>query len=218
MLYPAELRAHDRNLPHDTIGIIENNQETEIKLAVHSVRYANTLLASAGFAVRTPRHHEFNLILDRAAQPLRQQGELLRLREAGGQTVLTYKGQAQAGIHKTREEIEITAGSFDQALLLFERIGFRPIFRYEKFRTVFQRLGDPGVVTLDETPIGEFLEVEGPPSWIDSVARKLGFEPAQYITESYGRLYLNWLHAHGKAPGDMLFRAHPGSGELEKRD
>ncbi len=62
-----------------------------------------------------------------------------------------------------------------------------------------------GVATLDETPVGVYLELEGTPNWIDRMARKLGFDEAAYITASYGRLYLEWCKAHEINPSNMIF-------------
>jgi adenylate cyclase class 2 len=179
--------------------------ETEIKVRVHSVKWANALLARTGFAVRRERHFEANLILDTEGNGLRGRGELLRLRQADGRAIVTFKGAATVARHKSREELELEVSSFPAALYLFEKLGFRARFRYEKYRTEFQRLGDPGVVVLDETPIGEFLEIEGPPAWIDSTARRLGFAESEYLTASYGRLYLEYCAAHGTDPTQMVF-------------
>jgi adenylate cyclase class 2 len=58
---------------------------------------------------------------------------------------------------------------------------------------------------LDETPVGVYLELEGTPHWIDLTARRLGFQESDYITASYGRVYLDWCAARGCKPGDMTF-------------
>ena len=65
--------------------------------------------------------------------------------------------------------------------------------------------GEPGVVTVDETPIGNFLELEGPAEWIDAKAAALGFTPSDYILESYGRLYLADCERRGVEPSNMVF-------------
>ena len=88
---------------------------------------------------------------------------------------------------------------------MLQRLGFDPKFRYEKFRTEYHRLGDPGVVLLDETPIGDFVEIEGPGPWIDSTASKLGFKKSSYVLDSYIRLYFQWCQARGIAPSNMTF-------------
>ena len=64
---------------------------------------------------------------------------------------------------------------------------------------------DKGVVTLDETPIGNFFELEGTPDWIDKTATLLGFERGAYVLASYGRLYLDHCAANGLEPTNMVF-------------
>ncbi|MGH9660150.1 MAG: class IV adenylate cyclase, partial [Bryobacteraceae bacterium] len=82
-------------------------------------------------------------------------------------------------------------------------LGYRPVFRYEKRRAVYNGRG--GLICVDETPIGNFLELEGPPAWIDRTARRLGFRDGDYITASYGELYLDWCRTAGVEPSDMTF-------------
>lgn len=85
-------------------------------------------------------------------------------------------------------------------------LGLHPAFRYEKFRTTYALPGIRGLkVELDETPIGIFLELEGPPSGIDRAARLLGYARNDYLKESYGALYLADCRRRGRKPGDMLF-------------
>lgn len=199
-----------------SISIIATHHETEIKLRVHSARYATTLLASRGFAVSKPRHFESNVLLDTEANQLRESGKLLRLRSAGGKAILTYKGVASSGRHKIREEVEVGVEDFSATRHILERLGFRAKFRYEKFRTEYRRPGEPGVVVLDETPIGDFLELEGPPEWIDSTAHSLGFDDSQFLTASYGRLYLEWCAERQVTPADMVFPAAAAEAGVEE--
>jgi adenylate cyclase class 2 len=79
------------------------------------------------------------------------------------------------------------------------------MFRYEKYRAEYRRQGSSGVATVDETPIGTYLELEGNARWIDRTAKQLGFTQEQYITASYGSLYLEWCQARGVKPGNMVF-------------
>ena len=94
---------------------------------------------------------------------------------------------------------------------IFTHMGYRPVFRYEKFRTEYtKRAGNGGKVLLDETPIGNFLEIEGSPRWIDRSARLLGFSSEDYITRSYGYLYLAYCREKRIPPKDMLFKPRRG--------
>jgi adenylate cyclase class 2 len=78
------------------------------------------------------------------------------------------------------------------------------VFRYEKFRTEYQS-GQEGTITVDETPIGLYLEIEGAPGWIDRIAGELGFSERQYITKSYGALYLDYCREREMTAANMVF-------------
>ena len=100
--------------------------------------------------------------------------------------------------YKVREEREVRVA--DAALLarILEALGLRPSFRYEKYRSTYRLPSLAGVtLDLDETPIGDFLELEGSRAAIDRSAAILGYGPADYITKSYGRLFLDETHGTG---------------------
>jgi adenylate cyclase class 2 len=181
--------------------------ENEIKLRIADAESAARRIATAGYTVLHPRVHEMNVVCDTSGQMLRGKRSLLRVRRAGDATTVTFKGPPQGGLHKTREEIEFTASNADAVLSVLDRLGFTPVFRYEKYRTEYRKSGEPGILTVDETPIGCFLELEGPASWLDEAARGLGFAPGDYITESYGALYLQYRREHGTSSQDMLFES-----------
>jgi adenylate cyclase, class 2 len=181
--------------------------ETEIKLrAPSTAAAARHLLRAAGFHVHRPRVFEDNMLFDTPGLRLRKTGTLLRVRQAGKDAKLTYKGRPnEGGRHKVREELEVNLPAAGPMQEIIQRLGFRPMFRYQKYRTEYKQHGNSGIATLDETPIGIYLELEGTPAWIDRTARRLGFREQDYITESYGRLYLDWCkHQHVK-PGNMIF-------------
>jgi adenylate cyclase class 2 len=179
--------------------------EVEIKIRLALPAVVTVHLDRMGFAVTKPRIFEANTIYDRSDDGLRASGRLLRLREVGDSTVLTFKGPASRGKHKSREELETTLGDARTAALILDRLGFSATFRYEKFRTEYEREGEHGVVTVDETPVGWFLELEGEPEWIDRTAAALGYAEADYVTDSYGSLYLQHCESTGIQPGNMVF-------------
>ena len=180
--------------------------EIEIKLRLPPKlgKIRRTLL-TAGFRVEKPRINEYNILFDNPKRTLRKHGKLLRLRRAGPHRLLTYKGPSEPSRYKKRREIEFdlhNGGSMEE---IFTHLGYRPVFRYEKYRTEYAKPRNEGKVLLDETPIGNFLEIEGSPRWIDRTARALGFKPSDYITRSYGYLYLAFCRERRIAPKDMLF-------------
>ena len=178
--------------------------ETEIKLRINDLQSARDLIESRGFQVTVPEVLERNILLDNAGQELRGARKILRLRQAGDITTVTYKGTATVGKHKAREERETVVASFTEMLAIFERLGYRQTFIYEKRRTEYHG-ANGGMITLDETPVGNFLEIEGTADWIDATAHLLGFTEADYMTASYGSLYLEWCRESGTTPGNMIF-------------
>ena len=180
--------------------------ETEVKIAVGQPDEIRGLLRTRGFAETVSRRLEINTLYDTPDNRLRRNSMLLRIREVGSDCIITWKGPGTEGPHKSRPELETFAGSAEKLGRIFTKIGFQPTFRYEKFRTEYKISAlSPGVVTLDETPIGTFLELEGPGDWIDGTATALGFTPADYILESYGRLYIADCQRRGIEPGNMVF-------------
>jgi adenylate cyclase class 2 len=179
--------------------------ETEVKISVASAPPVRAKLRRLGFRIRAARVLEQNTVLDDSQGSLRAGGLLLRVRRAGKKVVCTYKGPESEGRHKSREEREFEASNYEETIALFGGIGFRQSFYYEKFRTEFERPGERGHITLDETPIGVFLELEGPPRWIDRTAKELGFAPESWITRSYAFLYTQWQTEMGGDPAAMRF-------------
>jgi len=184
--------------------------ETEIKLRVDSmgkagVARARALLRKHGFTIIKPRVFEQNLILDYGRNTLRESNKLLRVRAAGKIFTCTFKGPELPSRHKRREELEFRVDDLECCLALFAALGFPISCRYEKYRTEFARGKEPGHVTIDETPIGVFMELEGPARWIDHTAKAFGFPRAAYITDSYRTLYEAWCRDRGIEPQDMRF-------------
>lgn len=185
----------------------EQYQEIEVKLAVDNLAAMRAALAAAGFFEFVPRGLEQNRIYDWPDGTLYGRGELIRLREYAGQQILTYKGPATIDRHKTREEIEVGVAETSAVATILGKLGLQPKFRYEKFRSEWKQSGEPGVAMLDETPIGAFLELEGPGDWIDRAARALGFTEADYVNLSYARLFADHCAKQGRTAGDMTFEA-----------
>ena len=182
--------------------------EIEIKLKLpENLTEIRRRLREEGFGVSKKRIHETNAVFDTPGSALRQEGKLLRLRRVGRSSILTFKGPPKPGKHKSREELETDIPDALALEKILSRLGYNPTFRYEKFRTELEQAGENGVVTLDETPIGNFLEIEGAPRWIDRTAKALEFSPREYITKSYGTLYVDYCAAHGIQPTHMLFKS-----------
>jgi adenylate cyclase class 2 len=187
---------------------MSSNREIEIKFRIENVRSLARKLRAAGFRIVTPRTHEMNMLYDLPGELLRNKKELLRLRKYGPEWTLTHKEGKKVGRHSSREELETSLGDGKKMDLILRALGYSPSFRYEKFRAEWT--DGRGQVVVDETPIGNFCEIEGMPRWIDSTANKLGVTPADYITQNYAGLFLEWKSESASAAEEMTFRAVGG--------
>ena len=180
------------------------------------------------------RVHEENVIFDTPQGGLAKHGQLLRIRtetpEGSGnlkkskskpRVVLTFKrpvlrpvssesGASSDGSHKVREEIEMEVTDATALTSIFEGLGMSGWFRYEKYRTTFQFPGSKPwarglLIELDETPIGTFVELEGPAAAIDRTAAELGYSKRDYILKNYLTLYVEECRRKGEQPVHMLF-------------
>jgi adenylate cyclase, class 2 len=187
-------------------------------------------LASSG----TSKVHEENVIFDTPQGGLAKHGQLLRIRtetpEARKKSknsrpkqriILTFKQpmtqQAAAGIestsdgpYKVREEIEVEVAKAGNLAKIFAGLGLAGWFRYEKYRTTFRLPSSKDwakglLIELDETPIGTFVELEGPGAAIDRAAQELGYSKRDYILKNYLRLYMEDCRRKGEQPRHMVF-------------
>lgn len=186
--------------------------EIEIKLRVADARALNRRILALGFEVSEPRHLERNFLFDFPDQRLRKSGFVIRLRREGKRSLLTFKGPpVGSAAYKIRREIETEVEDGGCLKEILESIGLREIFCYEKFRTTYmpqhKSKTRTGQIVLDQTPIGNFLELEGPKRWIDETARQLGFSKEDYVTASYATLYLAHCGEERRKPGNMIFDA-----------
>jgi adenylate cyclase class 2 len=184
------------------------SKEIEIKFRVDGLRALARKLRVAGFRVTTPRTHEMNTLYDLPGEVLRARRELLRLRKYGAAWTLTHKAGKRIGRHSSREELETRVTDGKQMDLIFRALGYAPSFRYEKFRAEWT--DGKGQVVVDETPIGDFCEIEGAPRWIDATAKKLGVTAADYITKNYAGLFLEWKVLSNSNAAEMTFQAVSG--------
>lgn len=187
-----------------------NSHEIEVKLRYESI--AQLEHAGLRLTIEKPRHFEDNWLLDTTDRQLSSRAAILRVREVEGQGTLTYKEKAAADApatqFKARLELETPFAQPEAMRALLERLGYRPWFRYQKYRTVY-RVQVPSGATLhamfDETPLGNFVELEGAEEAIAEAVQALGVTPQNYILESYLALQASFCRAQGRALEDMVF-------------
>ena len=153
------------------------------------------------------------------------EGRAKRSAKAGeSRVVLTFKRPAElskadleagerlagAGRHKVREEIEVEVKEAGNLTKILEGLGMRGWFRYEKYRTTFKlpssaHWAEGLLIELDETPVGTYVELEGPAEAIDRAAKELGFLPRDYVLKNYLALYVDECRRRNEEPHDMVF-------------
>lgn len=186
--------------------------ETEIKFKVQDVEELAGRLRAVGLHVETPRAFEANVLYDTPDRQLRSRTEILRIRTYAGRCVLTHKrlpdGRPGEDRHKHRVETETAVSDGDALAEVFRSLGMVAAFRYEKWRTEWS--DGEGHCVVDETPIGNYAELEGAPEWIDGVAARLGLSQSDYITLSYGRLFDLWREVQRSTAEHLTFEAIGG--------
>ena len=183
-------------------------REIEIKFRVDDLRALARMLRAAGFRLVTPRTNEMNTLYDLPGDVLRARRELLRLRKYGSAWTLTHKSGGIKGRHSSRIELETSIGNGERMDAILRALGYSPSFRYEKFRSEWveeKKHEGKGQVVVDETPIGNFCEIEGPSRWIDATARKLGVSATDYITKNYATLFAEWKQKTKSSATEMIF-------------
>jgi adenylate cyclase class 2 len=178
-------------------------QEIEVKFLLRDRPALVRRLQAIGAQQLYPETFEDNIVLDRRGE-LRTKGALLRVRKFGRYALATFKGPvAFDGNVKTREEVQTGVESFELAIQLFDSLGFKPTFRYQKFREVW-RVRDVEVV-IDRTPIGDYFEIEGAVETIRTVAEELGMTMDTAIRQSYAELYRQHRRTRADLPENMVF-------------
>ena len=178
-------------------------QEIEVKFPLRDRQELTRKLDDLGAQRLYPETFEDNIVLDRRGE-LRTKGSLLRVRKFGKYSIATYKGpmSIEGGV-KSRDEVQTGVESFELAIQLFDSLGFKPVFRYQKFREVW-RIQNVEVV-LDRTPIGEYFEIEGPIDLIRTVSNDLGMNMDQAIRQTYADLYRLARRTRSDLPENMVF-------------
>jgi adenylate cyclase class 2 len=182
------------------------NLESELKIPVPDLARVRDDLQRARAIVVQTMAREANLLLDADDRRLRGAGCVLRLRRHVERKVLTFKGPADyRGAIKERPEYETEISDLENTTEILGELGFKVTMRYEKDREEW--LLDDVTVALDHTPMGSFVEVEGPPEKLNQTAELLGLNIDSAVRDSYASLWLAYRERHPELdlPFDMVF-------------
>ena len=181
--------------------------EIEVKFRVRDPKALEATLQQLGFHCQTPRTFERNVLFDTPAHELRAARQILRVRRYGDRWVLTHKqitpNDSPDARHKERIETETAVEDGEALAAIFEVLGYTSTFVYEKWRSEWA--DKDGHCVIDETPIGQYAELEGPPEWIDRTLAALHVDQADVTILSYGRLFELWQQETGSQAQNMAF-------------
>ncbi len=192
------------------------NSEIELKFPVLDPQALQALLPQLGFHLETLRTFEHNTLYDTPNRDLRARREILRIRQYGTLCTVTHKrlptqqDPVDTARYKIRIETETVIAEREALAEIFRQIGYLPAFVYEKYRTEWSCATGPdgttvGHLLIDETPIGNYAELEGPTAWIDQTLAALNIDPATCLTDSYGKLFLDWKQRTASPAENLTF-------------
>jgi adenylate cyclase class 2 len=164
--------------------------EIEVKIKIEEVESLPKKILAQGASLHKERHFEENTLYDRSSGDLFKKRQALRVRKTNRKTILTFKGAPQKSRKfKIREEFETEVKNEKQLKKILKSLGFVPVFQYKKHRTVYRirKLK----ICLDETSIGNFIELEGQQSDIVRFSNALGFSKTEYIKSDYVEMIKN---------------------------
>lgn len=180
------------------------NLEIEIKIKIHNIETLREKIRTQDFCLVEHNTLEHNIVFDTTEKRLKKNKCLLRLRKKNNNYILTVKRPPAKALkskkYKIRDETEVEVSDFENTKTIIRALGFDVFFIYEKYREVYKRKSGNVKIMMDQTPIGDFIEIEGSAEEIDQVASALGFTPRDYITASY---YTLFRETH--KTGHMLF-------------
>ena len=191
-------------MPPEAIFLLER----EVKLLFPTAAAAREAVLATGASSSHARRLQDDALYDLPDETLRTKGCVVRVRlerwtGAPDTATLTVKGPVQGGPMKLRDEHETRVENAAALLTAFEALGMRVWFRYQKYREEFSARGL--VIAIDETPVGTYVELEGDEDAILAMTSALGRSPADFIVDSYYRLFMKRREEFGLTGPYMLF-------------
>jgi adenylate cyclase class 2 len=161
--------------------------ETEVKFYLIDPENLRRRLRRCG-ALSRGRVFETNYRFDNADHQLLSKRSLLRLRR-DRRNVLTFKNPHPSGGRqfKIHDELEIEVSDFDTTCQILEALGFSRVQVYEKHRETYEM--ESVEICLDQLPFGHFVEIEGQPETIPSVAARLDLPWRSRILTNYLEIF-----------------------------
>ena len=161
--------------------------EIEVKIPIDEIKKLVKKIENQGAVLIKEKSLEKDIFYDFSSQDLQKKHQANRLRARNGKTFLTFKGAKQKSRKfKIREEFETEVKNRKHTQKILKALGLKPVFNYQKYRTIFRK--KKLLICLDETPAGNYLELEGQQSDIVKFAKALDFSKKEFIKADYVQL------------------------------
>lgn len=161
--------------------------EIEVKIKVKNLKDIIEKIEACGAVLKKARYFEENTLYDFSTRELFRKKHALRFRTINRKTFLTYKGAVQKSRKfKIRDEFETEVKNRIHSRKILHALGLSPVYTYNKHRTVYRhkRLN----ICVDETPVGNFIELEGKRGDIVKFSAAIGFTKDKFIKSDYIQL------------------------------
>lgn len=171
--------------------------EIEVKIRIKDISPIAKKILNQGAKLEKERFFEENTLYDFPSHLLYKKRQALRLRKIDKKTFIAFKGTPQKSRKfKIREEYETEIKNEKQLKKILKSIGLIPVFNYKKHRTLYRKKRLK--ICLDETPVGNFIELEGKREEIVKIAKALGFTKKEFIKLDYIQL----MEKQGERPNE----------------
>lgn len=163
-------------------------KEIEVKVPVKDFKEIKKILKNIKARKKCKETLEKNILFDNKELKIVEKRWVFRLRKFGKKTILTLKTTAKGKKgFKVREEINVNLDDFEKMGKFLKKIGFFEVFYYEKFREDYDFNGLN--ISLDRTPVGNYVELEGSYEKILDFLNKLDIPLNQTLSLSYLQLF-----------------------------
>ncbi len=173
--------------------------ESEVKIKIDNIDAIKAKLHEIRAEPYKKKALQTDVYFDNKSK-LKKTDQTLRLRD---NQILAYKGPAQKKQKlKIREEIEVMIDNGNYMKEILAKLGYIPTRTKEKYREGY--IFHLTQICIDETPMGNFIEIEGSKEGVYDVAKRLGFTEKNFITKSYTALWEEYAKEKD-IKGDMVF-------------
>lgn len=178
------------------------NIEKELKFKIDDIKKIESKLKKLG-AKQIGSEFQRTIRFDTPDLSYEKQGTFIRVRKGFGNTVTMKKKIKTTGELFERIEIETEVSDTEKLRTIFNELGLSKEFIMEKYRSNWTFIDT--VVSIDKMPFGNYLEIEGEPDKVKSVAKTLSLDLKNKIVGTYWDLFEDFKKSSGHIGEHIVF-------------